>query len=93
MLAYPPAGHGGFGYAPVINYPEQPETEMAKNIPDKTVDIPENARVIGLNGEHVGNVEEVVIDPTSDQVTHFVISKGMFFSEDKLIPVSWATIL
>jgi uncharacterized protein YrrD len=89
LLAYPPAGHGGFGYVPVINYPEQPETEMAKNIPDKTVDIPENARVIGLNGEHVGNVEEVVIDPASDQVTHFVISKGLFFSEDKLIPVSW----
>lgn len=89
LLAYPPAGHGGFGYVPVINYPEQPETEMAKNIPDSTVDIPENARVIGLNGEHVGNVEEVIFDPTSDKVTHFVISKGLFFTEDKLIPVSW----
>ena len=89
LLAYPPAGQGGFGYVPVINYPEQPATKMAKNIPDKTVDIPENARVIGLNGEHVGNVEEVMIDPTSDKVTHFVISKGLFFTEDKLIPVSW----
>lgn len=89
LLAYPPAGHAGFGYVPVINYPEQPETELAKKIPDGTIDIPENARVIGLNGEHVGNVEEVVVDPTSDQVSHFVISKGVFFSEEKLIPISW----
>lgn len=89
LLAYPPAGHGGFGYVPVVNYPEQPETEMVKNIPDQTVDIPDNARVIGLNGEHVGNVEEVIVDPTSDQISHFVISKGLFFSEEKLIPISW----
>jgi len=88
LLAYPPAGHG-FGYVPVINYPEQPETEMVKNIPDETVDIPKNARVLGLNGEHVGNVEEVMVDPTSDQISHFVISKGLFFTEEKLIPASW----
>ena len=89
LLAYPPAGNGGFGYVPVINYPKQPETETVKNIPDKTIDIPKDARVIGFNGEHVGNVEELVVDPTSDKVSHFVISKGLFFNEEKLIPVSW----
>jgi uncharacterized protein YrrD len=88
LLAYPPAGHG-FGYVPVINYPEQPETEMVKNMPAETIDISKNANVIGLNGEHVGDVEEVMVDPTSDQISHFVISKGLLFTEEKLIPVSW----
>jgi len=89
LLAYPPAGHPGFGFVPVINYPQQPKTEMVKNIPEEAEDIPESAKVLGLNGEHVGNIQEVIINPTSDQITHFVISKGLFFTEEKLIPVSW----
>lgn len=91
LIAYPPFGYPGIGYIPSINYPEQKKTEIVKNTPDETVEIPEDARVIGLNGEHVGNVEEVLINPGSDRATHLVISKGIFFIEEKMIPVSWVS--
>jgi hypothetical protein len=31
----------------------------------------------------------MIVEPQSDQVTHFVISKGILFTEDKLIPSNW----
>jgi len=89
LISYPPSGFSGIGFVPVISRAELPKTEMVKNIPEGTVDIPQHARVLGLDGEHVGNVEEVIVSPRSDKITHFVISKGILFSEEKLIPASW----
>ena len=91
LIAYPPSGLSGIGYIPVVNYPNQTKTEVVKNIPQENVDIPEDARVIGMNGKHVGNVEEVIVNPQSDRVTHFVISKGLLFNEEKLIPSTWVS--
>lgn len=89
LIANPPYGYTGSGYIPVINYPGETKTEKVKNTPDETVDIPKDAKVMGLNGDHVGNVEEVLVNPVSERATHFVISKGIFFNQEKLIPTSW----
>ena len=91
LIAYPPSGFSGMGYIPVVKYPNQAKPKVVKNIPDKDVDIPKAARVIGMNGKHVGNVEEVIVNPQSDKITHFVISKGLFFNEEKLIPSTWVS--
>lgn len=92
LIAYPSLkAAGGMGYVPRINYPETIKPKTVKNIPEENVDIQENAKVIGLDGDHVGNVKEVLINPVSDRITHFVISKGIFFSEEKLIPVGWVS--
>lgn len=45
--------------------------------------------VINAQGEKVGELKQVVIDPTMDEVTHLVLSKGLFLVEEKLIPVGW----
>lgn len=89
LIPYPPAHRMGLGYAPNIYYPDTRKTKVVKNIPEDQVDIRKGANVIGLNGEHVGNVEEAVVNPETDVVTHFVLSKGIFFTEEKLIPSAW----
>lgn len=89
LIAYPPAGTLGMGYTPMIYYPEEYKKEAIKNIPAGTQDIPEGTEVVGLDGERVGNIEEMIVEPQTDQVTHFVISKGILFTEDKLVPSTW----
>ncbi|HKJ26101.1 MAG TPA: PRC-barrel domain-containing protein [Anaerolineales bacterium] len=89
LLAYPPSGTMGFGFVPVIRNSDGVERKMVRNIPFDTNEITKGAPVLGLEGEHVGDVEEVIIEPQSDKVTHFVISKGMIFTDEKLIPSSW----
>lgn len=41
------------------------------------------------DGKKVGDVERVVMDPVTKEVTHIVIDKGIMFSEDKVVPLTW----
>lgn len=58
-------------------------------IPDGTVALKEGAKVISREGEHVGNVEEVIVETMDYLATHFVISEGLFLKERKLVPTLW----
>ena len=91
LLAYPPAGMLGFGYMPVIQYPDEKQAKMLANIPEGTVDLSEGAAVVGMDGERVGEVKELIYETRTEEITHLVISEGVLFSEEKLIPVSWVT--
>ena len=83
--------------APVIyGYPEpgsavatgeQFVTQIEQNIPEGTVAMKEGAKVITADGKHVGNVERVLADSSVDQITHLVMSMGMFTKELRLIPI------
>jgi len=83
--------------APVIySYPEpcsavapgeQFVTQIEQNIPEGTVAMKEGAKVITADGKHVGNVERVLADSSVDQITHLVMSMGMFTKELRLIPI------
>ncbi len=95
MYSYPPLGTawwGGFGgnmgYAPVAAAPEYTE-RVQENIPQGTVAVKEGARVLSLEGDHIGNVEEVFTDAATNRVTHLIISQGLLFKERKLIPTNW----
>ncbi len=85
MLGYPTGG--------VVSYPPSPAdriaTEVVQNIPEGTVALKEGAKVIAAEDEHVGSVERVLADPSADQVTHLLISRGMFTKETKLVPIKW----
>jgi uncharacterized protein YrrD len=39
------------------------------------------------NGDRVGQLSRVVIDPQSKRVTHLVVEKGFFFPEDRVVPI------
>jgi uncharacterized protein YrrD len=53
----------------------------------KQLRINEGADVYTDDGERVGSVDRVVVDPLTKDVSHIVVRKGFLFPEDKVIPV------
>ena len=47
------------------------------------------AKVLASNGDHIGNIDEVLSDPGSRRASHFVLSQGVLFKTRKLIPMDW----
>jgi uncharacterized protein YrrD len=84
---YPP--HGYVGYP--VGYYGLPPMETVRNIPADTVPIKEGTDVMSSDGEHVGDVERLFIDPGSNKLTHFLISQGVFFKDRKLVPAHWVS--
>jgi sporulation protein YlmC with PRC-barrel domain len=86
----PPEGTPGIsqgGIAESGQTPVRKETET--NIPDETVALKEGAKVVSSDHKHVGDVERLLMDPDSEKATHFLITKGLFTKEKKLIPMDW----
>jgi uncharacterized protein YrrD len=85
---YPPMGITGqpryYRMPPVV-----PKTKQ--NLPDDVVAISDGAKVFDSKGEQVGTVERVLFDSELNRATHFLIAKGLFFKERKLIPTFWLT--
>jgi uncharacterized protein YrrD len=46
-----------------------------------------NAHVITAQGRKIGRIDRVVVDPTSGEVSHLVIKKGLLLTEEKVVPV------
>ncbi|RIK42450.1 MAG: hypothetical protein DCC55_08765 [Chloroflexi bacterium] len=46
----------------------------------------DGATVYTADGQTVGSIDRVVIDPRTDEVTHIVVRQGFFFTEDKVVP-------
>lgn len=85
---YPPAGFMGYaGYG--LGYYDWPPVENKRNIPEDTVPLREGAEVITSDDKHVGTVEEIFLNPDSNRATHFLISHGLLFKEQRLIPAHW----
>ncbi len=87
MIMYPPSGIPTMAAGP--RYIPPVFARVTKNIPIEFAAIVEGADVIGLEGEKVGEVEEVIMDPNLDRATYFVISKGFLFKDRKFVPVNW----
>ncbi|MBI2331786.1 MAG: PRC-barrel domain-containing protein [Chloroflexi bacterium] len=91
----PPVIYGIPG-TPPLNLPTPGEmlvTQTVQNIPEGTVAMKEGAKVIAIEGKHVGNVEGVVADPKADLITHLLISSGVLTKAIKLIPIQWVKAL
>ena len=56
---------------------------------EREMQLKANASVITADGEKVGEIDRVVIDPKTDEITHVVIRKGLLFTEDKVVPADW----
>jgi sporulation protein YlmC with PRC-barrel domain len=41
-----------------------------------------------FDGEKIGTVKQVVIDPATQEISHLIIEKGLLFKEDKVLPIS-----
>ena len=51
------------------------------------LDITNNTGVYTARDEQVGTVDRIVLDPSTRAVSHVVVRKGIFFPEDKLVPI------
>lgn len=47
-----------------------------------------NTKVLTHDQQKVGDIDRVVIDPATDEVSHLVVEKGFLFTEDKVVPVT-----
>jgi len=45
------------------------------------------AKVNTENNKSIGEIEQIVVDPADEEITHVVIKKGAFFTQDKLVPI------
>lgn len=59
------------------------------SIPEGRVAIAEGAQVFSSDEKHLGNVEQMITDSVSNQLSHFVIGKGFLLKEHKLVPAHW----
>ena len=85
---YPPAGYIGYP-AHGLGYYGWPPVQTVQNIPGNTIPLKEGSNVISSDDEHVGDVERLFVDPDSNRATHFLISQGVLFKEQKLVPADW----
>ena len=88
---YPPVGYqyspGGMLPGVRPNMILQTET----SIPEGRVAIAEGAQVISEDDKHIGNVEQVIANSETNNVTHFIVGKGFLLKEHKLVPSHWVT--
>lgn len=45
------------------------------------------AGVYTFDGQNVGHIDRVVLNPNTKEVTHLVVRKGFLFTEDKIVPL------
>ena len=65
------------------------QVELERNIPEDTVPLKEGAKVVAADGQHVGHVERVFTAADTNQVSHLLISQGLFLKSRKVIPMAW----
>lgn len=53
----------------------------------KTMQLTEGMSVVTSQGEDVGEIERLVVDPHARQVSHVVVSKGVILTEERVVPV------
>jgi len=49
----------------------------------------ENTPVYTADGQEVGAIDRVVINPETTEVSHIVVRQGWLFTEDKVVPTEW----
>lgn len=71
-------------------YPDRPvKTATTVNLPEDSIPLKEGAAVIAADGKKVGDVERVLTEGSDEEVSHFMISKGLLFKQHKIVPAGW----
>lgn len=51
------------------------------------LELREGAHLYSAGEEDLGTVREFVVEPSTGQVTHVLVEKGVFFTDDRVVPV------
>jgi uncharacterized protein YrrD len=63
--------------------------ETERNIPPGEVALRDGARVVTADGKDAGSVERILLDAQGEQAMQIVISQGLLFKEQKMVPAAW----
>ena len=78
---------GGMVFAPTLI------TQTKRSIPMELVALKEGAQVISDDNKHVGNLECVLTEPDTVNVTHLIVSQGLLSKTRKSVPIKWVKML
>jgi len=86
LYPYWPPGVSAFGMpAGVLPY----VVERTRNVPPEAVVIQQGAEVRAVDGEEIGEVEQVLTHGSNDQATHLVVDTGPMAGNRRLVPIDW----
>jgi len=90
-----PYPHYGLGAWPTVGAGSSLQTAEHKhqNIPRDTEALKSGSKVYSSDNEEIGEVERVLMDENTNEVTHFVVKEGLIFKHRKLIPITWVRTL
>ncbi|MFZ6028647.1 MAG: PRC-barrel domain-containing protein [Chloroflexota bacterium] len=60
---------------------------FAQNRKELFMEFKEGADIYTMDGDKVGEVSRVVIEPDTKEITHVIVQKGFLFTEDKVVPI------
>jgi uncharacterized protein YrrD len=85
---YPLGADNYFPPRPDLDSQEPVKVEV-RNIPSGRVPVEKGADVVSSDGVKVGDIEEIFVDPNSNETSHFTVAQGFIFKDKKLIPAYW----
>lgn len=51
------------------------------------LDLHEGSRLYSATGDHLGAIRQFVVQPKSSELTHVLVEKGVFFTDDRVVPL------
>jgi sporulation protein YlmC with PRC-barrel domain len=90
-LLWPGADYSASGLDYARGTGETPSTDydqIRSNYDDTTAVIEEGSDVMSRDGEKVGEVHSISVDPATGRPTRFVVRKGFLFTEDLELPLA-----
>jgi uncharacterized protein YrrD len=85
LYYYPPVGLA----SPIAPMIPEGHAEKYRNVPAGNVVVDTGSAVMSRDGQHVGDVQRVITDSRTNEVTHFVISQGLLLRDEKTVPMAW----
>ncbi len=84
LIFFPPVGDWG-----TPAYVDTGPPAVVRNVPEGSVSLEVGADVHSADGEHLGDVAEVLTAGNPGDTTHLVIEEGVLFKHRKLVPAAW----
>jgi len=51
------------------------------------LDLHEGSRLYSATGDHLGAIRQFVVQPSNSELTHVLVEKGVFFTDDRVVPL------
>jgi uncharacterized protein YrrD len=52
-----------------------------------SVSLRPGSKIVTADGDELGTIRHLVVDPSRSEVTHLLVEKGVFFTDDRVVPI------